>query len=46
MSFTIDDARRYIARVRWQFATSMAQWPHEYTVLKWRPEFETEFFDL
>jgi hypothetical protein len=46
MSFTVDDARHYIAKVRWQFAATMAQWPHEYTVLKWRPEFEAEFFDL
>jgi hypothetical protein len=46
MSFTIDDARNYIAKVRWQFATTMPQWPHEYTVLRWRPEDAAEFFAL
>jgi hypothetical protein len=46
MLFTNDDARSYIAKVRWQFATTMAQWPHEYTVLKWQPELEGEFFIL
>jgi hypothetical protein len=46
MAFTLDDARTYIAKVRWQFAATMAQWPHEYTVLKWRQELEPEFFSL
>lgn len=44
MPFTNDDARTYIAKVRWQFAASMPQWPHEYTVLKWRQDLEPEFF--
>lgn len=43
MTFTVDDARTYIAKVRWQFATTMPLWPHEYTVLKWQPEFEVDF---
>ncbi len=43
MDFTSTAARRYIARVRWQFATTMPQWPHEYTVRRWRPELEPEF---
>lgn len=46
MTYSTDDARRYIAKVRWHFASSMAQWPHEYTVLKWDPELHKEFFDL
>jgi hypothetical protein len=29
--FTIDQARVYIATVRWQFAKTMPQWPHEYS---------------
>ena len=41
--FGVDDARKYIAEVRWQFAKTMPQWPHEYTVLRWQPEFEDEF---
>jgi hypothetical protein len=43
MTFAIDEARRYIAKVRWQFAKTMPQWPHEYTVRHWRQELETEF---
>ena len=46
MTFTIDDARAYIAEVRWQFAKTMPQWPHEYTVREWRPELEDRFVDF
>jgi len=41
--FTVDDARAYIAEVRWQYAKTMPQWPHEYTVREWRPDLEAEF---
>ena len=40
---TIDDARTYIAKVRWQFAKTMPQWPHEYTVRSWRGDLGDEF---
>ena len=40
---TSDYARTYIAQVRWQFARTMPQWPHEYTVRVWRPELEATF---
>ncbi len=43
MTFTVDDARVYIAKVRWQFARTMPQWPHEYMVLQWRQDLEPEF---
>ena len=43
MVLTTDDARGYIARVRWQFAKTMPQWPHEYTVREWRPDLEPDF---
>jgi hypothetical protein len=43
MTYTTDDARAYIATVRWQFAKTMPQWPHEYTVLQWRQDLEPEF---
>jgi hypothetical protein len=46
MAFTIDDTRRYIAQVRWQFAKTMPQWPHEYTVREWRPDLEQEFSEF
>jgi len=38
VSFAIGDAREYIAQVRWQFAKTMLQWPHEYTVRERRPD--------
>jgi hypothetical protein len=41
--FTVSDARTYVAAVRWQFAKTMPQWPHEYTVREWRPELEEQF---
>src|SRR5581483_3206334 len=41
--FTNDDARAYIAMVRWQFAKTMPQWPHEYTVRDWRQDLEGDF---
>jgi hypothetical protein len=31
------DAERYVAVVRWQIASTMPEWPHEYTVKAWRP---------
>jgi hypothetical protein len=43
MPYTTDDARAYISKVRWQFAKTMPQWPHEYTVLQWRTDLESEF---
>ena len=46
MEMTIDDARSYIAKVTWQFAKTMPQWPHEYTVRQWRLDLEPEFFAL
>jgi hypothetical protein len=46
MALTIDDARGYIARVRWQFAKTMPQWPHEYTVREWRPDLEPDFLEF
>lgn len=46
MAFTIDDARVHIAGARWQFAKTMPQWPHEYTVREWRPDLEGTFVRL
>lgn len=43
MAFTIDDAAKYIRESRWQFAKMMPQWPHEYTVRRWRPRLEPQF---
>ena len=41
--FDITSARAYIAKVRWQFAKTMPQWPHWYTVREWNPDLESEF---
>jgi len=43
ITFSVDDARAYIGEVRWQFAKTMPQWPHEYTVREWRPELVDTF---
>lgn len=41
--FAIGDARAYITEVRWKFAKTMPQWPHEYTVRGWRADCEELF---
>ena len=46
MSFSISDAESYIAKVRWQFASTMPRWPHEYTVETWRPDLQNDFLDM
>jgi hypothetical protein len=46
VAFTTEDARAYIAKVHWQFAKTMAQWPHEYTMRGWRPDLEREFVEF
>jgi hypothetical protein len=46
MAFTIDDARTYIDDVRWRYAKTMPQWPHEYIVRGWRPDLERQFFEF
>ena len=43
VAFTLDDARRYVADIRWRFARTMPQWPHEYTVWAWRPDLAAHF---
>ncbi|MBV9100100.1 MAG: hypothetical protein JOZ46_01330 [Candidatus Dormibacteraeota bacterium] len=43
MEFDDDRARLYIGSVRWQFATTMPQWPHEYTVRHWRTDLVPQF---
>jgi hypothetical protein len=41
--FGMDEADAYIARVRWQFAVTMPEWPHEYTVKAWQLEWSPDF---
>jgi hypothetical protein len=35
-------ALAYIGSVRWQFAKTMPDWPHEYTIKAWRPDLTDE----
>jgi hypothetical protein len=46
MAFTIENTRTYIDEVRWRYAKTMPQWPHEYTVRGWRPDLERQFFEF
>ena len=41
--FDVEAARAYIAAVRWKFAKTMPDWPHEYTVKNWRPDLAADF---
>jgi hypothetical protein len=43
MTYTSADARAYVASVRWQFASTMPDIPHWYTIRKWRPELDGAF---
>jgi hypothetical protein len=43
VTYTPDDARAYVAAVRWQLASTMPQIPHWYTVRKWRPDLDSAF---
>ena len=45
-SLDVDDARAYIDNVRWQFAKTMPQWPHEYTVRDWRVDLDDTFAEF
>jgi len=43
MAYTVDDARIYIGKVHWQFASTMVDIRREYTIRSWRRESETDF---
>jgi hypothetical protein len=43
MTYTSADAQAYVASVRWQFASTMPDIPHWYTIRKWRPELDGAF---
>jgi hypothetical protein len=36
VAVSVGAAQKYMDEVRWQFAKTMLQWPHEYTVRSWR----------
>lgn len=39
----LTQASAYIAEVRWQYAKTMPDWPHEYTIKAWRPDLANDF---
>lgn len=43
---TEEDIRGYISSVKWQFAKSMPEIPHEYTVKDWDPHKMETFNDF
>lgn len=43
MVLSIVKAQDYIDQVRWQYAKTMPDWPHEYTIKSWRPDLAREF---
>jgi hypothetical protein len=43
MTFDEGCAVAYINLIRWQFAKTMPDWPHEYTVKAWRTDLEPTF---
>jgi hypothetical protein len=43
LGFDVRAAERFINSVRWTFARTMPDWPHEYTVRAWRPDLDDEF---
>jgi hypothetical protein len=46
VALTMDAAGKYIDEVRWQFAKTMRQWPHESTVGSWRPDLDDAFEEV
>lgn len=46
MVLSIVKAQDYIDQVRWQYAKTMPDWPHEYTIKSWRPDLAREFESL
>lgn len=43
---TLDEAKDYVKKVRWQYAKTYPKAPHEYTVLSWKPELQKEMVDF
>jgi hypothetical protein len=43
MTFNIKDAHAYVGMVRWQFAKTMPDIPHEYTLRKWSTGLDSVF---
>jgi hypothetical protein len=42
----IEEIKKYIVSVKWQFAKTMPENPHEYTVVNWNPDNKEPFYDF
>ena len=42
----LEEAKRYISSVYWQYARTYVTAPHEYSVLDWNPETKQQKVDL
>ena len=42
----LEEAKRYISSVYWQYARTYVTAPHEYTVLDWNPETKQQMIDF
>jgi len=42
-ALALGQAADFVAQVRWQFAHTMPEWPHEYTVQAWQPKRAAQF---
>ena len=40
------EIKKYIGSVKWQFAKTMPEIPHEYTVADWNPDKTESFYDF
>ena len=43
---TLEEAKKYIQSVRWQYAKTYVTAPHEYTVLDWYPETKQQMINF
>jgi len=41
---TIEEFKRFVETRKWQFAKTMKSYPHEYTIVFWKPRAKKEFY--
>lgn len=46
VNMEIVQIKKYIESVKWQFAKTMPEIPHEYTVVDWNPDKKESFYDF
>ena len=45
-NMTISEAEKYLQSVRWQYAKTYPNAPHEYTCLAWKPDTKQQMIDF